>query len=162
MEATSQQFCGDTLNIFRHEDQNFQRSRAYSYYSSPSSQKEVIWMSGIARSGCVPEIFYYKELFTWCTKRYIPSQHIIQLWYHSLVSLSPQVFRKMLRLPEPTLTFKCEDCKELLKKHDNGLDLLPEFLENPVIIPEDITRFQVGSFKNIFREIAWHFTRVTG
>jgi hypothetical protein len=46
----------------------------------------------------------------------------------------------MLRLPEPTLTFKGEDCRELLKKHDNGLDLLPEFLENPAVIPKDITR----------------------
>jgi hypothetical protein len=46
----------------------------------------------------------------------------------------------MLRLPEPTLTFKGEYCRELLKKHDNGLDLLPEFQENPTFIPEDITR----------------------
>ena len=68
----------------------------------------------------------------------------------------------MLRLLEPTLTFKGEDCRELLKKHDNWLDLLPEFLENPMTIPKDITRLQVGSFKNLFREIAWLFTRVTG
>jgi hypothetical protein len=68
----------------------------------------------------------------------------------------------MLKLPEPTLTFKGEDCRDFLKKHDNGLDLLPEFLENPTAIPEDITRLQVNSFKNPFREIAWLFTRVTG
>jgi hypothetical protein len=113
-------------------------------------------------TGCVPEVFDCKELVTWCTERYIPSQQIIQLQDHSPVSLSPQVFRKMLRLPEPTLTFKGEDCRELLKKHDNGLDLLPEFLENPTVIPEDITRLQVSSFKNPFREIAWLFTRITG
>jgi hypothetical protein len=47
----------------------------------------------------------------------------------------------MLRLLEPMLTFMSEDCKELLKKHENGLDQLPEFLENPTIIPEDIMRF---------------------
>jgi hypothetical protein len=67
----------------------------------------------------------------------------------------------MLRLPEPTLTFKGEYCRELLKKHDNGLDLLPNFLENLVAVPEDITRLKVGSFKNPFWEIAWLFTRVT-
>jgi hypothetical protein len=83
-------------------------------------------------------------------ERYIPSQQTIQLRDHSHVSLSPQVFCKMLRLPEPMLTFKGEDCRELLKKHDNGLDLLPKFLENPVVVPEDITRLQVGSFKNPF------------
>jgi hypothetical protein len=46
----------------------------------------------------------------------------------------------MLRLPELMLTFKGEDCREFLKKHDNGLDLLPDFLEDPVTVPEDMTR----------------------
>jgi hypothetical protein len=68
----------------------------------------------------------------------------------------------MLKLPEPTLTFKGEDCRDFLKKHDNGLDLLPEYLENPTTVPEDITRIQVDSFKNPFREITWLFTRLTG
>jgi hypothetical protein len=47
----------------------------------------------------------------------------------------------MLRLPKPTLTFKGEDCREFLKNHDNGLDLLPEFLDNPTVVPEDIMIF---------------------
>jgi hypothetical protein len=68
----------------------------------------------------------------------------------------------MLRLPEPTLTFKGEDCRNFLKKHDNGLDLLPEFLENLVAIPEDITKLQISLFKNPFQKIAWLFTRVMG
>ena len=68
----------------------------------------------------------------------------------------------MLKLPEPTLTFKGEDCRDFLKKHDNGLDLLPEYLENPMSIPKDITRIWVDSFKNPFWEIAWLFTRMTG
>jgi hypothetical protein len=68
----------------------------------------------------------------------------------------------MLRLPDPTLNFKGKDCKEFLKKHDNGLDLLLEFLENPVVIPGDMTRLQVSAFKNPFREIAWIFMRIAG
>jgi hypothetical protein len=56
----------------------------------------------------------------------------------------------MLILPEPTLTFKGEYCRALLKKNENGLDLLHEFLENRKTIPEDITRLQVGAFKNPF------------
>jgi hypothetical protein len=135
-----QQFCGDTLNIFGRKDQNFQWSRTYSYYSSPSAQKEVIWTSRIVRAGCVPEFFDCKEFVAWCTEKYIPSQRMIPLHDHSPVVLSSQVFCKMLKLPESTLTFKGEDCMDFLKKHDNGLDILPEFLENPVAIPEDITR----------------------
>jgi hypothetical protein len=110
MEATRQQFCGDTVNTFGHDDQNFQWSRAYSYYSSPSAQKEVIWTSGIARAGCVPEVFDCKEMVSWCVERYISSQRIIQLRDQSPVSLSPQVFRKMLKFCEPTLTFIGEEC----------------------------------------------------
>jgi hypothetical protein len=68
----------------------------------------------------------------------------------------------MLKLPESTLTFKGEDCRELLKKHNNGLDLLPEYLENHVSVPIDITRIQDDSLKNHYREIAWLFTRVVG
>jgi hypothetical protein len=94
MTATPQQFCGDTVNIFGREDQKFQWSRAYSYYSSYFSQNEVIWTSGIARAGCVPEVFYCKEVVSWCAEKYISRQRVIPLRDHSLVSLSPQVFQK--------------------------------------------------------------------
>jgi hypothetical protein len=73
MAATRQQFCGDTMNIFGREDQNFQWSRAYSYYSSRSTQNEVIWTSRIARVGCVPEVFDCKEVVSWCAGKYISS-----------------------------------------------------------------------------------------
>jgi hypothetical protein len=68
----------------------------------------------------------------------------------------------MLKFPEPTLTFKGEDCRDFLKRHDNGLDLLPKFLDNIVVVLEDITRIQFESFKNPFMEISWLFTRMTG
>jgi hypothetical protein len=99
--STRQQFCGDTLNIFGCEDQNFQWSRAYWYYSSPpTAQKDgnIIWTSGIAHVGCVPEVFDCKEIVAWCVDKYIPNQRIIQLQGHSPISLSPQVFCKMLKM----------------------------------------------------------------
>jgi hypothetical protein len=80
---------------------------------------------------------------------------------HSQVSLSPQVFRKMLTLPDPTTTFKGENCRQFLKKHGNELDLLPKFLQNPTGTPRDIAIIQVSAFKNLFRQIAWIFTRIT-
>jgi hypothetical protein len=138
--TTRKQLCRDTLNIFGCEEQNFQWSRAYSYYSSPSAKKEVIWTFEIACACCVPKVFGCKELVAWCAEKYIPSPWIIKLQDHYPVSLSPQVFYKILKLPEPTLTFKGEDCRDFLKNNDNGLDLLPEFFENPTTIPEDITR----------------------
>jgi hypothetical protein len=73
-ETTQQQFYGDTLNIFGCEDHNFQWSRAYSYYSSPSTKKEVIWTSKIACAGGVPEVFDCKELVSWCFDKYLSCQ----------------------------------------------------------------------------------------
>jgi hypothetical protein len=67
----------------------------------------------------------------------------------------------MLKLPESTLTFKGEDCRDFRKNIDNGLNLLLEFLENLMAILEDITKLQVNLHKNPFWEIAWLFTRVT-
>jgi hypothetical protein len=110
----------------------------------------------------VPEVFYCKDLVSWCTNKFIAEQRIIPLHDDSSISLSPQVFRQMLKLSEPTLAFKGEDCKQFLAKHNNGLDLLPHFLERPNLVPEDITSMKVSSFRNLFREIAWLFTRITG
>jgi hypothetical protein len=143
-------------------DHKFQWSRAYSYYSSPPAQKYVIWASKITLTGCVPEVFDYKELVAWCIEKCVSSQRIIQLEDHYPISLSPKVFHKMLKLPKPTLTFKEEDYRDFLKKHNNGLDLLPEYLENPATITEDITRIQIDSFKNRFLYIVWLFTRLIG
>jgi hypothetical protein len=50
----------------------------------------------------------------------------------------------MLRLSKPTLIFKGEDSKKFLRKHNNGLDLFPEFLEDPIVVPEDITSLQIS------------------
>jgi hypothetical protein len=119
-------------------------------------------MSIIARAGCVHEVFDCKELVAWHIEKYVPSQWIIQIQDHSPNSLSPQVFHKMLKLPQPTLTFKGEYSRDFLKRNENGLDLLLEFLENPMTIPKDITRLQVNLFKNPLQEVAWLFTRVTG
>jgi hypothetical protein len=66
-----------------------------------------------------------------------------------------------LTLLDPTLTIKGENCREFLREHDNRLKILAEFLENPTVVPKDITRLQVGAFKNPFQEIAWLFKRIT-
>jgi hypothetical protein len=135
-----QQFCGNTVNMFAEEDQRFQWSKAYFYYSSHFTENEVIWTSGIARAGYVPEVFDYKEVVSWCTKKYIPGQRIIPLRDHSPVSLSPQLFYEMLKLLKPTLTFRGKDCNQFLENHNNGLDILANFLKDSTTVPEDITK----------------------
>jgi hypothetical protein len=126
--------------MFAQEDHSFQWSRAYFYYSSRSAQNEVIWTSRITRESYVPEVFDSKEVVSWCAEKYISGQIIIPLRDHSLVSLLPRLFREMLKLSNPTLTFRGQDCKEFLEKHHNGLDILADFLEDLKTVPEDITR----------------------
>jgi hypothetical protein len=162
MAPSQQQFCGDTVNIFGHEDQNFEWSMAYSYYSSPSTQNKIIWTSGIAHASCVPEFFECKDLVSWCADKYILGQRIIPLRDHSFVSLSPLVFLQVLILSDPTLTFKGEESKKFLRKNNNGLDLFPQFLEDSMVFPEDITSFHVSSFRNPYQEISWLYTRIMG
>jgi hypothetical protein len=93
--------------------------------------------------------------------KYVLNQRIIQLQGHSPISLLPQVFCKMLKLPKSTLIFKVEDCKEFFMKHNNGLNLLPEYLENITSIRADITKIQVDSLKNPYHEFSWLLTNVT-
>jgi hypothetical protein len=163
MAIKRQQFCGDTLNLFGQEDQNFHWSRSYWYYSSlplPEKNENKIWTSGISLAGCVPEVFDCKEVISWCVDKFIQSRRVIQLHSESPISLAPSVFRKMLKLPEPTITFKGDEARNFLKEKNNGLELLQEYLEDPTTMPEDISRIQVNSLKNPYRELAWLFTRL--
>jgi hypothetical protein len=61
---------------------------------------------GIALVGCMPEVSDFKELVLWCTNKFNNEKRIIQLQGRTPVSLAPTIFRRMLRLPEPTMTFK--------------------------------------------------------
>jgi hypothetical protein len=159
--ATRQHLCGDTLNIFGHEDQRFQWSIVYDYYSGTSAQRKVISTSEIATTDCMPDFFYFENLVTYCAENFISNRRIVQMGDHFQSFLSPQVFRKMLTLPDPTPTFKGENCKQLLKKHGNELDLWSKLLQDPAPAPRDMAMLQVSACKNLFQQIAWLFTRTT-
>jgi len=77
-----EQLCGDTLNLFGKEDHRFQWLRYYWYYSSlpfPERNENRLWASGTALSVCVPEVFYYREIVSWCADKFDQSQRVIQL-----------------------------------------------------------------------------------
>jgi hypothetical protein len=68
----------------------------------------------------------------------------------------------MLKLTELIITFKGYKARSFRKENNNGIKLLQEYLEDPSTIPEDISKIQVSSFKNLYREVAWMFSRITG
>jgi len=68
----------------------------------------------------------------------------------------------MLKLSESTITFEGNKARNFLKEKNNGLELLHKYLEDPATMPEDISRIQVSSLKNPYRELAWICTRIAG
>jgi hypothetical protein len=68
----------------------------------------------------------------------------------------------MLKLPEPNLVYKGQEARNFLKRKNNGLELIQEYLHDPATMPEDISRIQVISLKDPYKEIAWLFTRFVG
>jgi hypothetical protein len=45
----------------------------------------------------------------------------------------------MFRLPEPTMNFKGDEAKYFLKARNGGWDLLQQYLEDPTMMPEDLS-----------------------
>jgi hypothetical protein len=75
--------------------------------------------------------------------------------------LAPTIFRKMLKLQETTLMYKGDEARNFLKGRNNGIKLLQEYLQDPAKIPQDLSKIQVISLKDPYREITWLFTRTT-
>jgi hypothetical protein len=61
---------------------------------------------------------------------------------------------------EPTIDFKGDEAKYFLREINGGLELSQEYLEDPMMVPEDILTIQVSSLKKPYQEMAWLFARV--
>jgi len=158
-----QQFCGDTLNLFAKEDQNYHRCRSYWYYSNLfGKENNKVCTSRIVLIGCVLEVFECKDIFAWCIDKFIENIRDIPLQRSSPISLTPSIFREMLKFLEPNLVYKGKESRNIIKRKTNGIELLQEYLHDPTSMLEDISRIQVSYLKNPFKEISWLFTRIVG
>jgi len=45
----------------------------------------------------------------------------------------------MLKLPEPNITYKGYEARNFLKGRNNGIELLQEYLQDPIEIPKDLS-----------------------
>jgi hypothetical protein len=95
--------------------------------------------------------FECKDIVTWCIDKFIQNRRVITLQSSSPISLAPSIFREMLKFPEPNLVYKGEEAKNFLKRKNNGIKLLQEYLHDPASMPEDISRIQVSSLKNPYK-----------
>jgi hypothetical protein len=68
---------------------------------SAEKKMNLIWTSGIALAGCVPEVTDFRELVQWCVDKFNSEKRIIQLQGQQPISLAPSVFTRMLFSPYP-------------------------------------------------------------
>lgn len=103
---------GCTCNSLAKNAKDFHWSKAYSWYSrlliedKPSSH---LWTTGLVKVECMPEVvFSVPELVPWCSKCVGATKRIIHVFEASMspISLSPTIFQKMLRLPNPNEELK--------------------------------------------------------
>jgi hypothetical protein len=108
------------------------------------------------------EIIDATELVMWCTYKYKNNQRIIQLQGQSLISLAPSTFSRMLRLFEPTMTFKVKEAKNFMKSRNGCWYLLLQYLEDPATMPKDTSIIQVSQLRKPYQYMAWLLARILG
>jgi hypothetical protein len=81
----------------------------------------------------VPEVYDFKELILWCVDKFDKERRIIQLQGETPISLAPSIFKRMFRLPEPTMVFKSVEAEDFLKTKNGGTKLLQSYLEDPSV-----------------------------
>jgi hypothetical protein len=106
----------------------------------------------------VPEVFDCKDIVTWCVDKFVQNQRTIPLQNGSPISLAPTIFKKLLKLPEPNLTYEGDRARTFLKGRNNGIEILQEYLQDSATMPQDLSRIQASSLKDPYREIASRFT----
>jgi len=142
-----ERFCGDTLNTFKWEDPKYHWSRAYKCYSRlwpPERNSKDISTSGISKACCVLEVFDATKLVSWYIDKYEKNHRIIELQGQSPISLAPSTLKKMFRLPGPMMIIKVDEAKEFLKTRNGGWDLLQQYLEDPMMMPNDLSTILVS------------------
>jgi hypothetical protein len=75
-----------------------------------------------------------------------PREELFRYKGKSSISLAPLVFKIMLILPDPTLTFKNVEVDDFLKYHDGGMELLEMFITSSTSDAND-TQVEVCSLK---------------
>jgi len=64
---------------------------------------------------------FEKELLLYCDDKFETERRMIKIQGKPSISLPPSVFRRMLRLPNPTLIFKNVKVDDFIKVHDRGM-----------------------------------------
>ena len=61
------------------------------------------------------------------------------------------IFKKILRFPELSLVYKEEEAENFMKRKNNGIELLQEYLQDHASMPKDLSRIQVSYLKHPYK-----------
>jgi hypothetical protein len=94
-------FCGDIVNSLMCQDKDFHWSVAYQWFLSLTPEQKLknkIWMTGLVNVGCMPEVFDFRELVSWCACRFDSKSRTIRVAVEGKNPslLTPKVFKRML------------------------------------------------------------------
>jgi hypothetical protein len=123
-------YCGHCKYI-RNEDHTFQWFEAFKWYITlplEENNSNKVWTSGITLASCMPEVSYFKELIISGALTISTTKRGLFNGRGRCYFSSPTVFRRMLRLPEPTTTFKSSKSDAFLKANHGGTTILDNFL----------------------------------
>jgi hypothetical protein len=140
--------CEDTLNSLTCQNKEFMSSTTYQWYSNLTLEQDIAnksWTTGLAKVGCMLEVFYFKELVSWCANWFNSKHRMIKVVVEgrNLILLMPKVFKKMLQLPTPNKSLRISDTDYFLYSQGSGVNLLKDFLESPSVMPDNTTHIHI-------------------
>jgi hypothetical protein len=109
-------------------------------------------ISWISKVGCIPKKIDATELISSYIDKYKKNKRIIQLQVQFSISLGPSTFKNILKLPNPKMMFKVDEAKEFMKNRNGGKDLLPQYLEDSVTMPKDLSIIWVIQLRKKIRK----------
>jgi hypothetical protein len=108
----------------------------------------------------MPKAFDFRELVTWCTKRFNSKHRLIELKERRRmhVPLTPNTFVSMLRLPKLEKFLKLPETDSFLDAQGGGMSFLKEFLVQPLVGSSNISEINTCMLANSFKEFSWIFS----
>jgi hypothetical protein len=148
-------YCGDTVNTLGREDHTFQWSEAFKWYTTlplEENNSNKVWTSGITLQVVCWKYQTSRSSFSGVLITSTMKRGLFSCRGRLLFLLAPTMFRRMLRLLEPTTIFKSSEADAFLKANHGGTKILDNFLLKPLEYSENSTHIEVCSLKYPYKE----------
>ena len=158
-------FFNDIINSPARDNKNFHWSTSYEWFSRKSEEENQtykIWTTWLVNVGCVPHIFNYRELVSWCAQRFDCRTRMIKVTIKGKnpVLLTLKVFNKMICLPTTNKPFNIEEVDTFLAFQAGGANILGEFVLPSANVSSDLSGIDITLLQEPYQEFSWMFVLV--